>query len=266
MRKLLTALLATLALLFVSACGSDDSGSGSSGEVGEDKGVELTQDNFAEEMSKAVVKAGTAHLSMEVDVAGTPLTVEGDTLTAEDPADAAVAMSMDMEAAGAPEGTKMDMRMVDQVMYMNMGQMTGDKFFKIDLTDESNPLGAQYNQLVNQSNPAAQFDAMDDAISSFEEDGDGGEIDGVETKKYTMTLDAAAMLEAQGMDTVGAPESLDYVLYIGVDNLPRRMEIEVPGAGTSTIDWTKWGEDVSIEAPAEDEISDENPFAGMAGS
>lgn len=30
----------------------------------------------------------------------------------------------------------------------------------------------------------------------------------------------------------GLPESLEYVLYVGDDLLPRRMEIEVPGMGT----------------------------------
>ncbi|TSD63639.1 hypothetical protein [Aeromicrobium piscarium] len=268
MRKLLPALLATLALLFVSACGSDDSGggSGSSEGVGEDKDVELTQENFAEEISKAQLDAGTAHMTMTMDMMGTPITMEGDTVLADDPADVAMSLSMDMEGMGAPEGTSMDMRMVDQVIYMNMGQMTEDKFVKIDLTDESNPLGAEFSDILEQSNPAAQIEAMNDSITSFEEAGDGGEIDGVSTTKYNLTLDAAKVMEAQGQDTVGAPETFEYVMYVGEDNLPRQMDIEIPGMGTSTIEWSKWGEDVSIDAPSDDEITDQDPFGGMAGS
>ena len=45
---------------------------------------------------------------------------------------------MDMGSAG-PDTMKM--RLVDGVLYMNFGQVTKDKYVKIDLTDESNPFG-----------------------------------------------------------------------------------------------------------------------------
>ncbi|RLV56429.1 hypothetical protein D9V41_04945 [Aeromicrobium phragmitis] len=269
MKKFLVSLMAAFALLFVSACGGSDSSEGQSGsteKVGEDKGTELTKDNFADEIMKAQLDAGTAHLVMTMTMGGQEITMDGDMSVAEKPADTAMSLTMDGEALGAGD-TDLEMRLVDQVMYMKMGQATGDKFARIDLTDESNPMGAQFSEMMEQSNPATQVEAMGESIESFEDGGDGGEIDGVSTTKYRITLNAAKMYEAQGTDPsamAGLPETIEYVMYVGDDNLPRRLEAEVMGA-TAVNEWTKWGEDVDISAPSDDEITDQNPFAGMGG-
>lgn len=242
--------------------GSDsDEQSGSSENVGVDKQVELTQENFAEEIMKAQLDAGTAHLSMTMAMGGQDITMEGDMSLAEQTADTAMSLVLDGESLGA--AGDMEMRLVDQVMYLNLGQMTEDKFAKIDLTDESNPMAEQYGQIMDQSNPASQIEAMGDSIVTFEEDGDGGQIDGVDTVKYLVTLDAVKMYEAQGVDPStmpGLPETIEYVMYIGEDNLPRRMEVNIPGA-EAVNEWSNWGEDISITAPSEDQISEKDLFA-----
>src|SRR5690606_26345608 len=124
--------------------------------------------------------------------------MEGDMALSEDPAKTAMAITMSGEAL--PAGQGMEMRLVDQIMYMKMGEMTQGKFVKIDLTDESNPLGEQYGNMLDQSNPATQIEAMGKSIVKFENQGDGGEIDGVSTTKYLVQLDTAKMYEAQGVD------------------------------------------------------------------
>lgn len=269
MKKLLLTLMATLALLFVSACGGSDSSGGQSGSkenVGEDKGTELTQDNFADEIMKAQLDAGTAHLVMTMTMGAQDISMEGDMHVTENTADTAVSLVLDGQALGAGD-TDLEMRLVDQVMYMKMGPATGDKFAKIDLTDENNPMGAQFTEMMEQSDPAKQIEAMGESIEAFENEGDGGEIDGVSTTKYRVTLNAAKMYEAQGTDPstmAGLPETLEYVMFVGDDNLPRRLEVEVMGS-TAVNEWTKWGEDVDISAPADDEITDQNPFAGFGG-
>lgn len=261
MKKLLVALLATLALLFVSACGggsdSDDS-SGSDDNVGEAKDVELTKDNFAEEISKAQLDAGSAHMKIDMDAAGQAITMDGDFVVAEDPAD--VALSMSMDAAGQ----SMDMRMVDQVIYINMGELSQNKFAKIDTTDTSNPVGEQMNQMMEQSNPAAQVEAINEAMTDFEDTGETEDIDGVEATKYVITTDAKKVLESQGQDAsqmAGIPDTIEYSMWVGEDHLPRRMEMDLAVSGqetSTTIEMTKWGEDVKIEAPSDDEISEES--------
>jgi len=256
MKKLLVALLAALALLFVSACGGgsdSNDGSDSKDDVGEPKDVELTQENFAEQISKAQLDAGTAHMTMDMEASGQQVSMEGDMVVAEKPADVALSMTMDAQ------GVSMDMRMVDQSMYINMGSMTQDKFVEIDLTDTSTPMGQQMNQMMQQSNPAAQVEAMTEAMTDFEDTGKTEKIDGVEATEYKLSVDAEKVLEEQGQDASavpGLPETIDYSMWVGEDHLPRRMAMDMMGS-TVTIDMTKWGEDVDISKPADDEITDE---------
>lgn len=269
MKKFLPAVMAALALLFVSACGGSDSSgdqSGSQENVGEDKGTELTKDNFADEIMKAQLDAGTAHLVMTMTMGGQEISMEGDMRVSDKPEDTAVAIVLDGAALGA-SGMDLESRLVDEVMYIKMGQATGDKFVKLDLNDPNNPMGSQFSEMMEQSDPSKQIEAMGKSIESFEDEGDGGEIDGVSTTKYRVTLNAARMYEAQGTDpstTAGLPETLEYVMYVGEDNLPRRLEAEVMGAA-AVNEWTRWGEDVEISAPADSEITDQNPFAGLGG-
>ncbi|WP_293784779.1 hypothetical protein, partial [uncultured Aeromicrobium sp.] len=135
MKKFLPAVMAALALLFVSACGGSDSPgdqSGSQENVGEDKGTELTKDNFADEIMKAQLDAGTAHLVMTMTMGGQEISMEGDMRVSDKPEDTAVAIVLDGAALGA-SGMDLESRLVDEVMYIKMGQATGDKFVKLDL-------------------------------------------------------------------------------------------------------------------------------------
>ena len=157
------------------------------------------------------------------------------------------------------------MRLVDKVFYLNFGPLTDNKFATLDLTDESNPATKQFGDILDNVDPAKQLEQLKDAVTSFEKKGAAKEIDGVQAQPYEVVVDgskvsAAAGLEGQGAQ--GVPETLTYTMFIGPDNLPRRIATDI--AGTSmTLDYSKWGEDVEVEAPAKSEITDKDPFAQM---
>src|SRR5699024_5356486 len=88
---------------------------------------------------------------------------------------------------------KMDMRLIDKVMYMNMGQMSDDKFVKIDLTDESNPIGEQFSGMADQVDPSQQIEDMGDAVTNFEKKGSPEDIDGAKAQRYDVTIDPSEM-------------------------------------------------------------------------
>ncbi len=265
-RPLIALVISGLALL--SACTDDapESGSrtGSTESVGEDKRLELAEENFVEEISSAQLEAGTVHVVTTTSIGGQDFSVEADVALSDDPTDSAAALSM----GGSAGGESVDLRAIGRMMYVNLGEATGGEFYRADLADGGEAIGNELAGVLDQADPLAQFEVLGDSVTAFTTEGDGGEIDGVSTTRYIMAVDPAAMYESQGLDPetlVELPKAVDYVLYVGVDLLPRRMEVEVPGVGASTVEWSKWGESVVIEAPDEDQITDEAP-AGFAQS
>lgn len=270
MRKTLGISFAAGLLALTSACGG--SGDGDAAPAASDgpssaaaatepaaapTGGELTQDNFVERLSAAQLEAGSAHLEMTTSTGAQEVSMSGDVQIAEKVADAASQLTMDLGAM------TMDLRLVEGIMYLKMGEMTGGKYARIDLTDPDSPLAQQYGSMADQADPAAQLRTFRSALTEFDHQGDGGRIDGVETTKVVLTLDTARVLKEQGQQLPGSvPQELRYTLFIGPDDLMRQMTMDLAGT-ESTITWSRWGEPVEVEAPAKDEIGDLEGLGGL---
>lgn len=270
MNRRLRTCTAALAIILTStfalgACSGDDDkgggGSGSSAGVGEKASTEVTEANFAEVISEAQSKAGTSHMSMKIGAGGQTLDAEGDVSVSKDPAKTRMAMKMEVPGMGS-----MDMRLVDEVMYMNFGAMTESKFVKIPLDDPNNPIGAQYSQMAEQMDPSKQLELFEKSLKKFSKGDDTKKIDGVETTPYEIVIDSSKLpgMEEAAAGGVEIPKTLTYTMYLGPDNLPRRMVSDLMGAST-TIDFSKWGEDVTIEAPTGSQLSDQSLDQLMGG-
>ena len=266
MRERLKQLTAVTVLLLVAggslvACGDKDSKDG----VGESASGSLTKANFFQEVAQAQAKAGSSHVVMKVDVAGQEIKGDGDLRVGEGPADTAMAMKMQTGQAGLGS---LEMRLVDQAFYLNFGPMTSNKFAKIDLTDESNPIGKQYAEIVGSLDPSQQFKDFEGAVTSFEQKGEAVTLDGVKAQPYEVVVDPAK-LPAADKAKGHLPKKLEYTMYIGPDNLPRRILSDLPGMtgsenGTKmTIDYSTWGEKVSITKPKASEITDKDFFSQL---
>ncbi|TXL58022.1 hypothetical protein [Aeromicrobium terrae] len=260
-----------VASVSLAACGDKDDdgtkGSGDSSSVGSSADTTLTKDNVFAELTKAQTKAGTSHIDMNVEVAGQAIKAKGDVKIGQSADDTAMGMTMDTGQAGA--GT-LEMRLVDKIFYLNFGPMTQNKFVKIDLTDKDNPIGKQYGDLLDNIDPSKQLDQIKGAVKSFEKKGAAKELDGVKAQPYAVVVDTSKVeaFKAAGADAAKLPKTLTYTMYVGPDNLLRRLISEIPniagaGATTLTIDYSKWGEDVSIEKPKASDISDKDPFAQL---
>src|SRR5699024_704223 len=117
-------------------------------------------------------------------------------------------LTMAIEAADQ----KMDMRLIDKVMYMNMGQMSDDKFVKIDLTDESNPIGKQFSGMADQVDPSQQIEDMGDAVTNFEKKGSPEDIDGVKAQRYDVTIDPSEMSSVPEDTQSMLPDKITYTM------------------------------------------------------
>lgn len=258
-----------LAGLTLTACGdkeTSDAGSEPSASAtakeAKKAGGELTEATFVQAITAAQQKASTAHVTMKIGVGGQVIKAIGDQKVGKTFADTAMSLSMDMGSAGLDT---VKMIVADQVFYLNFGQMTQGKYAKIDLTDKSDPVGKQFSQLIDQMDPSKQLDQFKKALTSFEKKGAPQDIDGVKAQPYEVVLDTSKIAGLPGGATANVPKTLTYTMFIGPDDLLRRIDTDAAGAKV-TVDYTKWGEPVDIKAPSAGEVSDQDLSKLMGGS
>lgn len=264
-RKLSSFAAAVLvACLTLSACGDeDDPAEAESTSRGGTHDIALTEHTFHERLTTAQADAGSAHVEMTMGVRGQAITASGDIEAGKTAADSSLAMVMDIGSMGS-----LDMRLVDEVIYMNFGTMTQNKFVKLDLTDASNPIAKQYGQIVEQMDPSRQMELLGEAVKSFEKHGEPEQIDGVEAQPYVVVLDAAKLPGLEGLtgsQAAQVPDEITYTVFIGPDDLLRRMTFDAAGVDM-TMDYSKWGEPVDIEAPNPSEVSDHDLSELLSGA
>lgn len=262
LRRLIMPVVIVLAVgLTLSACGDkkDETGQAGTSSSGKPSVADggLTKATFVKAIIQAQAKARTSHVSMDLAMAGQAVAAEGDVKVGTTAEGTSMTLTMDMGATGA--GT-LDMRLVDQVFYMNFGPLTQDKFVKVDLTDENDPIGKQYGRILDQMDPSKQLEQFSRAVKSFEKKGQAKNLDGVQAQPYVVTIDTAKIDGFSDLGGAGAgalPATIAYTMFIGPDNLPRRVVTDVSGAKVS-LDYSRWGEPVDITAPGDDEVSDKN--------
>jgi hypothetical protein len=241
---------AVLTLGLLAGCGDKEESASASASSDASPAALLTQETFPDAITAAMADAGSVHTTVSGSVMGQQLSAEGDQVIGEEPADNKSSLTMSVM------GMDVELRVIDQVVYLNLGQMTQDKFATIDLTDTSNPLVAQFGGFADQADIAAQVDGLSDAITGFEPAGDTETVDGVETQPYTVTVDPRKIADAAGQDAAQLPDSFEYTFFVGTDDsLPRRAVIDISGQPL-TLDFTEWGEDVSIETPSADQLTE----------
>lgn len=250
--------IALTATVTLAACGdkADTASAAAPTSRSASDGASVAPESFLQTVTAAQKKASTSHIELAISVGGQSITGKGDAEVGADVADSSMAMTMDLGATGMGS---IDMRLVDEVFYLDFGQMTKGKFVTIDLTDKSNPIGRQYGQIIEKLDPSKQMEQFAKALTSIQEDGSPKLIDGVQAQPYVVVLDTAKLpgvSELTGGGAAKLPDTVTYTMFVGPDDLPRRIVTDVMGSKTS-IDYSKWGEPVDVQAPAKSEISDQ---------
>lgn len=210
-------------------------------------GDALTVDNFGERVVAAQHDAGGVEVDMEMGVEGQTVQASGAMLSGDSLE--STQMQLTMEVPG--EGT-MEMRMVDGVMYMEIPEMG---WISMDLAEAAQSMGLDMGSF----DPSAQIEAFDEALVSLEASGEPEELDGVQAQPYTLVLDAQTLTDLEGFEGLEGsddlPEQLEVEMWIGPDDLPRRMVMDVEG-DAMTMNMSNWGADVNVEAPPAEEVTD----------
>lgn len=240
------ALVVGLILGFMAACGGEP-----------DK---LTAKTLFPRVAAAQAKAGSSYVDMKLTApSGQSFRSHGQMKLGKSAKDTAMAMSVNGDTGGL--GT-VELRLVDQTFYISLGALTQGKFVKIDLRDKSNPIAREYGDIIENLDPARQVQQYQDAVTKFDASAKPVKIDDVQTQPYTITIDPR---KASAMPSMPAsmelPKRITFELFIGPDDLPRRMISRAPSAAGSTriqMDYTRWGDEVTIEAPGASRITNDS--------
>lgn len=230
----------------------------------------LSQKTLFSRIAAAQAKEGSYHVTAVRTVdPGQEFRSYGDVSLGKKPDDNAMAMTV--SGGGGSAAEKIETRLVDQNFYLKIGPMTKDKFIKIDLGDASNPALRQATEAIRSIDPASEFKQYKAGIEKFDSSGKPVKIDGVQTQPYKMTIDPAKAIKAEDRGAAKLPKSLTFTLFVGPDDLPRRVILQVPAVGSigksqQQTEFSKWGEKVSIAAPTALVDIKETPLAQLGGA
>lgn len=259
--------LATALLLGSSAC-SDEEKQGSAGatatpggsasseptsEPAADappEGEVVDNEEFIDDMVAGLEESTTARMTMTSDFGGGGIGAEG----VVDYTSSPVSMAMTMSGA-AMGGQKSDLRLVDGIMYMNLGSMSNDKFIGFDLS-EPGSLPPGLDAIGDQMDPLASVEQLAPALKTVTfvgtEDVDGEELDHYAVVADTSRLESLEDIPAEA----GVPPEVDYDLWFDDEFRMRRMEMAMDLAQPVTVEVElfDWGTPVDIEAPPKDQV------------
>ena len=230
------------------ACG------GGGGAGGASEGDSVSAEEMTEVMKKAT-DIDTAHFTTKMDAKASGQTVsmtgEGD-IQKEPPAQHST-----MKMSGGSMNMDLETILVDEKIYIK--GMMGDSWVTASTEDLAKMGGTS---LESMSNPLAFFEGMEESIKSSKFEGEE-KVDGTDTKHYSFTVDSAGLAESLGADsTKGMPKTIDQDIWVDADGLLRKAEVGMGDMGTVEMLLSKHGEDVTIEAPPADQVTDMPSMAG----
>ncbi len=277
-RRLGSAVLVLSVGVGLTACSDDSSGADSSSSATDssteeggaeetaeaeeaDAPTELDAAGFYPAVMEAMREAETFNFQTVSESGGQSQTMEGQARFGDE------GIEMKASSTGAQP---MELILIDQAMYLKSADLgTGDKWFKVDLSDPNSLFG----MIGKATDPEVMFKAME-APKKLELVGTE-EVDGVETNHYRITMDPTKYLAAMEFPAAMAdmmPKELVTEMWVDGDDLPRKFSqsLEVPAMGggkpTSTSSegtYSDFGTDVEIEAPPADQVT-EDMFPGAA--
>jgi hypothetical protein len=212
------------------------------------EGEEVDREQFLADLQAGVEGTETAKMRMTMDIPGQKVTSEGQVDYTTEPPN----MSMTMDNPGA-EGQTLDMRIVDEVVYLNMGQLSGGKFIKMRTDAKNSPLG-DLDELTGSMDAVDSLQGFSDGAKSVTFIGEE-ELDGQQLSHYRLTLDTSQVdsLEGAGGDV---PKEVDYDLWLDDENRIAQAKLNLgKQTGSMTVELYDYDEPVDITAPKKSDIT-----------
>jgi hypothetical protein len=261
---------AAVLALGLGACGGGDDAAGSKPtSAAASPATQLTAFQVVQASSKQSQEAGSAKFSLTTtgtgEAADANVTADG----AFDATTGAVEMTMALPAAAG--GTKITLRMVDEVAYLSGAPLTAEgQWVKVPL-DQLGATGMDTSAM----DPAKQLEQLQ-AVADDVREVAPQTIRGVEAKGYAGTIDAAKALalapaEQQTEEAKAAAAQLGtipFTLFVDEENRPVRMAEDITFQGSTvsvSMDFYDWGSDVDVTAPDPASVTDAPALGATAG-
>ena len=245
LRRSAAAFVLPLALATLVACGSDpaeeEAGSSAAADPGLEAGEEMAVEDFVSLLEDAVSGESTARISIVSDDPGSP-GLEGDIDYSVTPPSSRLT-SQDDSGSGEVEVIQ-----VGTATYVRSSEQ-GAKFLKSETPDVDGLSGGVG------LDPAASLDTLRKGLESVTYQG-ADEVDGEEMVRYTLLVDSGELMDADLAELADLPAETTYDVWFDRQGRYRQMVTELMGEaeGQVTLRLSEWGQDVSIEAPADDEV------------
>lgn len=230
---------------------ADESVTATPEDTGEADGEEVdVQEFLAMLKSPGEEKLSSYTLEMTMSMGGQDMDMSGKA----DLSSGAPAFDIEMTMPGMGEA---HMIMVGGEIYMAMPGLTEEGKFMQVPKETLGEAGAQLDEL----DITSTWDAWDEGASKVVFVGED-DVDGEQMRRYEVTVDTAAALDAAGEtgeDAAAASammgDELTYDLWVDGDNLMRKVAFELDGA-VSEIRTDNWGESMDIQAPSADQLQE----------
>ncbi len=252
-RRTAVAAITPLLLVGLAACGGDaetaatDLAAASSGSDPSSAASEIDPQEFVDRMTASFDNTTTARVTMEMTASGADLSATGQLDYSGDTP--AMSMEMTMPAMGA--GT-IEMRLIDEVMYMSMPMIDpSGKFFKIDLNDPNNPLGDSIDP--DSMDPQSTMKDFGKGAKSVKLIGEES-LDGQDVTHYQVLSSTKGLNSSAVGSTAPLPKTFTYDIWF--DDEDRVVKMTAIMGKQSTVDMvmTNFGEPVDIKAPPASQI------------
>jgi hypothetical protein len=212
------------------------------------EGEEVDREQFLADLQTGLEGVETAKMRMTMDLPGQKVTAEGQVDYTSEPPN----MSMTMDNPGA-QGESMDMRIVDEVVYINLGQLSGGKFIKMPTDAKNSPLG-DLDELTGSMDAVDSLQGFSDGAKSVTFVGEE-DVDGQELSHYRLTLDTSQVESFEGAGD-DVPKEVDYDLWLDDENRIVQAKLNLgKQTGSMTVDLYDYDEPVDITAPKKSDIT-----------
>lgn len=224
--------------------GDSDPETGPGGEQHQ-PGTKISTEDFMALLQGSMT--GTAHVTMRNEGGLLESTSEGDMDFSSDPP------SMDVTMNAPDMGGEMHMVLLDDVIYMRMGDLSNGKYIKLDLNDPENLMGGE---MTAQLDPRSSLTTMKEAVTEVSYLGRTS-LDGDQVEQYRAVIDPAKMFEDEDVPAGSIPKRMTYEVWMDDDNRVRQVMTRAgKQLGTSTITYSDWGKKVTVKAPPASQVED----------
>lgn len=190
---------------------------------------------------------GTAHVTMRNEGGLVQSTSEGDMDFSSDPP------SMDLTMNAPDMGGDMHMVLLDDVIYMRMGDLSKGKYLKLDLNDPENMMG---EEMTAQLDPRTSLNMMKDAVTEVSYLGRTS-LDGDQVDQYRAVIDPGRMFKDEEIPADSIPKRMTYEVWVDDDNRIRQVVTKAgKQLGSSIITYSDWGKKVTVKAPPASQVEE----------